>query len=106
MPRHAHPLQPCALDDLMRKLLMVHWLLVAKEGPRQARAAARPDVMAVVGQALYLVTDPRRVWAAPVMAPPGREPPAPLFLQTAAGVTWPARQPGSRARVATPGGQG
>jgi hypothetical protein len=32
MPRHAHRFQPCALDDLMRKLLMVHWLLVAKEG--------------------------------------------------------------------------
>jgi hypothetical protein len=27
-----HPFQPCPLDDLMRKLLLVHWLLVAKEG--------------------------------------------------------------------------
>jgi hypothetical protein len=49
--------QPCALDDLMRKLLMVHRLLVAEERLAR-RAAARPDETAVVGQTLYLVTGP------------------------------------------------
>jgi hypothetical protein len=42
----------------MRKLLMVHRLLVAEERLAR-RAAARPDETAVVGQTLYLVTGPR-----------------------------------------------
>jgi hypothetical protein len=50
-----HPFQPCALDDLMRKLLVVHRLLEAEERLAR-RAAARPDETAVVGQAPYLVT--------------------------------------------------
>jgi hypothetical protein len=39
----------------MRKLLVVHRLLVAEERLAR-RAAARPDETAVVGQAPYLVT--------------------------------------------------
>ena len=67
-----------ALEELMRKLVVVHRLLEA-EGASPARAVDRPDVTAAGSRALYLATGPRRVWAAPVMAPPGREPPASCF---------------------------
>ena len=61
------------------------------------------DVTAATPHALYPVTGLRRVWAAPVMVSPGREPPA-SCLEGGGGRHLASGQPGSRARVATEGG--
>jgi hypothetical protein len=62
-----------ALDELMRKLLVVHRLLEAEERLAPARAASRADVTAAGAQALNSVTGPR-VRAVSRSAPGGSRP--------------------------------
>jgi hypothetical protein len=87
-----------ALDELMRKLIVPHRAAGGRRAPPQARAAGPPDVTAAAPHALYPVTGPRRLWAAPVMAPRDGSRLVPV-LPAAAGVIWPvANQVAGRAR--------
>ena len=59
-----------ALDDLMRKLLVVHRAAGGRGAPRHAAAAGRPHVTAAAPPALLLAAGPR-VRAVSRYGPPG-----------------------------------
>jgi hypothetical protein len=85
-----------ALDELMRKLLVVHRLLEAEERLAPARAASRANVTAAGAQAFRLV--PVHECGRCPARPPRREPPA-LACRRPRARPGQQVQPGSRARA-------